>query len=164
MASTTVSGNHLRRLMRQWATGVTLVTALDSQGPHGMTVSSFTSVSLDPALILVSLERGARTHQMVEQTGHFAVVILRDEQRELAERFAGGVDDGDSRFEGVPYELTPGGAPIPSDPLAYLDCQVVEARPAGTHTVFLGLVTGGQATRSGLPLLYYNRDYRRMAG
>jgi len=150
--------------MRQWATGVTLVTATDAHGPHGMTVSSFTSVSLDPPLILVALERGARTHQMVEDVGHFAVVILRAEQRELAERFAGGVDDGGSRFEGVAYDLTAGGAPVPSDPLAYLDCQVVEAHPAGTHTVFLGLVTDGRAARAGSPLLYYNRNYRRLAG
>ena len=160
----TVSGNYLRRLMRQWATGVTLVTAQDSHGPHGMTVSSFTAISLEPPLILVALERGARTHRIVEQVGHFAVVILRAEQRELAERFAGGIDDGDSRFEGVPYDLTPGGAPVPSEPLAYFDCQVVEAHPAGTHTVFLGLVTGGEAARSGLPLLYYNRGYRQLAG
>jgi len=81
----TVSGNHLRRLMRKWATGVTLVTAMDSNGPHGMTVSSFTAISLEPPLILVALERGARTHQMVEQVGRFAVVILRTEQRELAD-------------------------------------------------------------------------------
>jgi len=156
----TVSGNHLRRLMRKWATGVTLVTAMDSNGPHGMTVSSFTAISLEPPLILVALERGARTHQMVEQVGRFAVVILRAEQRELAKRFAGGIDDGDSRFEGVSYSLTLGGAPIPPDPLAYFDCQLLEAHPAGTHTVFLGLVTGGQAARSGSPLVYYNRDYR----
>ena len=160
----TVSGNHLRRLMRKWATGVTLVTAQDSQGPHGMTVSSFTAVSLEPPLILVALERGARTHKMVEQVGRFAVVILRADQRELAERFAGGIDDVDSRFEGVPYSLTPGGAPVPPDPLAYFDCQAVEAHPAGTHTVFLGLVTGGEAARSGFPLLYFNRDYRQLAG
>src|SRR3972149_5639940 len=90
----TVSGNHLRRLMRKWATGVTLVTAMDSNGPHGMTVSSFTAISLEPPLILVALERGARTHQMVEQVGRFAVAILRAEQRELAKRFAGGAGVG----------------------------------------------------------------------
>ena len=160
----TVNSDDLRQWMRQWASGVTLVTAQDAQGPHGMTVSSFSSLSLDPPLIMVSLEQGTRTHQMVREVGRFAVVMLRAEQRELAERFAGGVSDSDRRFEGVPHRPSPEGAPIPDDRLAYLDCQVVEWHPAGTHTIFVGRVTGGEAADSGSPLLYYNRGYRRLAG
>lgn len=160
----TVNSDDLRQWMRQWASGVTLVTAQDAQGPHGMTVSSFSSLSLDPPLIMVSLEQGTRTHQMLREVGRFAVVMLRAEQRELAERFAGGVSDSDRRFEGVPHRPSPGGAPIPEDRLAYLDCEVVESHPAGTHTIFVGRVTGGEAADSGTPLLYYNRGYRRLAG
>jgi flavin reductase (DIM6/NTAB) family NADH-FMN oxidoreductase RutF len=160
----TVSSDDLRQWMRQWASGVTLVTAQDGRGPHGMTVSSFSSLSLDPPLIMVSLEQGARTHQMVRQGGRFAVVMLRAEQQDLAERFAGGVADGDPRFDGVPYRLSPGGAPIPDVRLAYLDCQVVDSYPGGTHTIFIGQVTGGETDDSGAPLLYYNRGYRRLAG
>jgi flavin reductase (DIM6/NTAB) family NADH-FMN oxidoreductase RutF len=159
----TVSSDDLRQWMRQWACGVTLVTALDANGPHGMTVSSFTSLSLDPPLVMVSLEQGARTHQMVRDSGRFAVVMLRADQQELAERFSGGVPDADPRFDGVPYRRSPAGLPIPEARLAYLDCRVTESHPAGTHTVFIGQVTGGEAADGGAPLLYYNRRYRRLA-
>jgi flavin reductase (DIM6/NTAB) family NADH-FMN oxidoreductase RutF len=158
----TVSSDELRQWMRQWASGVTLVTAQDARGPHGMTVSAFASISLDPPLIMVSLEQGARTHQMVRAVGRFAVVMLRADQQELAERFSGGVADVDPRFDGIPFLTSPGGAPIPQPYLAYLDCLVVDTHPAGTHTIFIGQVTGGQAADSGSPLLYFNRRYRRL--
>jgi flavin reductase (DIM6/NTAB) family NADH-FMN oxidoreductase RutF len=160
----TVSSDELRQMMRQWASGVTLVTAQDGRGPHGMTVSAFASLSLDPPLIMVSLEQGARTHQMVRAVGRFAVVMLRADQQDLAERFSGGVADVDPRFDGVAYRLSPAGAPIPEARLAFLDCLVVDSHAAGTHTVFIGQVTGGEAAEAGSPLLYYNRSYRRLQG
>jgi flavin reductase (DIM6/NTAB) family NADH-FMN oxidoreductase RutF len=154
----------LRHLMRQWASGVTLVTASGPGGPHGMTVSSFASLSLEPPLIMVSLEHGSRTHRLVHSAGRFAVVMLRAEQRALAERFAGGIPDDKPRFDGIPYHLSPGGAPIPDNPLAYLDCEVAGSHDAGTHTIFIGRVAGGESAGSGNPLLYHNRGYRRLAG
>jgi len=160
----TVSSDDLRQWMRQWASGVTLVTAHDGRGPHGMTVSSFTSLSLDPPLVMISLEQGARTHQMVREGGRFAVVMLTADQQDLAERFSGGVADSDPRFAGIPYHRSPGGAPIPDLRLAYLDCRVVDSHSAGTHTIFIGQVIGGESADSGAPLLYYNRGYRRIAG
>ena len=159
-----VSSDDLRQWMRQWASGVTLVTAQDAGGPHGMTVSSFTSLSLDPPLIMVSLEQGTRTHQMVLLGGHFAVVILREDQQDLADRFSSGVPDNEPRFDGLPYGRSPGGAPIPDTRLAFLDCQVVDSHPAGTHTIFVGQVTGGESDDAGDPLLYFNRAYRRLPG
>jgi len=159
----TVSSDDLRLWMRRWASGVTLVTAHDGHGPHGMTVSSFTSLSLDPPLVMISLELGSRTHQMVRESGRFAAVMLRADQQDLAERFAGAVPDSEPRFGGVAYARSPGGAPIPLERLAYLDCLVVDTHPAGTHTVFIGQVTGGEAEEAGAPLLYYNRAYRRLA-
>jgi flavin reductase (DIM6/NTAB) family NADH-FMN oxidoreductase RutF len=159
----TVSSDDLRQWMRQWACGVTLVTAQDGRGPHGMTVSSFTSLSLDPPLIMISLEQGARTHQMVLEGGRFAVVMLRADQQDLAERFSGGIPDAEPRFEGVPYRPSGANLPIPETHLAYLDCQVTESHPAGTHTVFIAQVIGGHGGDAGDPLLYYNRRYRRLA-
>lgn len=158
-----IPGDSLRELMRQWATGVTIVTAQDGSGPHGMTVSSFTSVSLDPPLILVSLEQATRTHKMVLEARRFAVVILGVHQQALAERFAGGIPDGLPRFEGLEYDLSPGGSPIPRAALAYLDCRVTEAHPAGTHTIVVGEVTEGHLAAGEPPLLYYDRGYRRLA-
>jgi flavin reductase (DIM6/NTAB) family NADH-FMN oxidoreductase RutF len=158
----TVSSDDLRQWMRQWASGVTLVTAQDGRGPHGMTVSAFASISLDPPLVMVSLEQGTRTHQMVRQGGTFAVVILREDQQDLAERFSSGVPDNEPRFDGLPYHRSPGGAPIPDARLASLDCRLVDSHPAGTHTIFVGQVTGGESANAGAPLLYFNRAYRRL--
>jgi flavin reductase (DIM6/NTAB) family NADH-FMN oxidoreductase RutF len=153
----------LRSVMRRWATGVTLVTAHDGRRPHGMTVSSFTSVSLDPALILVSLETTTETHRMVQESGAFGVSILAEGQEDLAERFSGRVADGDDRFAGVSYKTAATGAPIPEGALAFLDCRVVAAHPAGTHTLFIGQVEAAGFRQDGRPLLYYDRDYRRLA-
>lgn len=162
MKGSSVAQDELRAVMRRWATGVTLVTAHDGRRPHGMTVSSFTSVSLDPPLVLVALERGAVTHRMVEASRAFAVAVLRHDQAELAERFAGRVADTEDRFAGVAHHTAVTGAPIPAGCLAYLDCRLHAAHPAGTHTVFIGevLAVGGGA--AGEPLLYYDRRYRRL--
>jgi flavin reductase (DIM6/NTAB) family NADH-FMN oxidoreductase RutF len=160
----TVDAEELRGVMRQWATGVTLVTAQDGGKPHGMTVSSFTSLSLDPPLVLVSLENSARTHRLVRESGAFGVAILEASQQDLADRFAGRIPDGENRFEGLEYETARTGAPIPRGALAYLDCEVVEIQPAGTHTVFIGRVVASGVRPGGKPLLYYDRNYRRLAG
>jgi flavin reductase (DIM6/NTAB) family NADH-FMN oxidoreductase RutF len=157
-----LSGEELRVLMRNWATGVTLVTARDGRGPHGMTVSSFTSVSLEPPRILVSLERATRTHAMVEESGAFGVVILEEGQVDLAERFAGRIGDGEDRFAGLDHDLTPGGIPIPRVSLAWFECRVAQAFSAGTHTLFIGEVVGGRQEREAHPLVYFQRDYHRL--
>jgi flavin reductase (DIM6/NTAB) family NADH-FMN oxidoreductase RutF len=160
----TVDPEELRGVMRQWATGVTLVTAQDGGTPHGMTVSSFTSLSLDPPLVLVSLENTARTHRMVSESGAFAVSILEASQQDLADRFAGRIPDSEDRFEEVEYETARTGAPVPRGALAFLDCEVVDRQPAGTHTVFIGRVVASGVRPEGKPLLYYDRNYRHLAG
>jgi flavin reductase (DIM6/NTAB) family NADH-FMN oxidoreductase RutF len=159
-----VEADELRRVMRQWATGVTLVTAQDGGKPHGMTVSSFTSLSLDPPLVMISLENMARTHRMVTESGAFAVSILDEAQEDLADRFAGRIPDGEDRFAGVRYETARTGSPLPEGVLAYIDCEVVSSQAAGTHTVFVGRVVASGVRPGGQPLLYYNRNYRRLAG
>lgn len=158
-----VDSGMLRNVMRRWATGVTLVTAHDGRRPHGMMVSSFTSVSLDPPLVLASLENSTHTRRMVEESGAFAVSILAQGPAELAERFAGPVPDGEDRFAGVSYETAATGAPIPAGALATLDGRVVAAHPAGNHTLFVGEVAAAGFRQDGLPLLYCDRDYRRLA-
>lgn len=157
-----VTQDDLRAVMRRWATGVTLVTAQHAGRPHGMTVSSFTSVSLDPPLVLVALERSSVTHRMVEQSEAFAVALLREAQIDLAERFAGRVPDTEDRFAGVAYRTAVTGAPIPDGCLATLDCRRRAAHPAGTHTIFVGEVLAVGGDPGGRPLLYYDRHYRRL--
>jgi flavin reductase (DIM6/NTAB) family NADH-FMN oxidoreductase RutF len=157
-----LSPDQLRTILRRWSTGVTLVTVNDGEKSHGMTVNSFTSVSLAPPLILVSLERGTRTNRMVQETSSFAVAILEQGQRNLAERFAGRIADSDDRFRGVAVFSSSLGHPIPDGCLAYLDAHVRNAYEAGTHTLFIAETTHGATVRDGKPLLYYDRDYRHL--
>jgi flavin reductase (DIM6/NTAB) family NADH-FMN oxidoreductase RutF len=150
--------------MRQWASGVCVVTSSDESRRHGMTVTSFASLALEPPLILVSLENTTRTNSMVRQSGKFAVAILSEEQQELSDIFAGRLSDDDNRFEGIPYFDTKLGCPIPEGSLAYMDCQVESSHPAGTHTIFIGQVEAGEVLKDGPPLLYHNQNYGSLQG
>jgi flavin reductase (DIM6/NTAB) family NADH-FMN oxidoreductase RutF len=153
----------LRLVMRNWATGVTVVTTELDGGRHGMTVSSFTSVSLAPPLVLVSLERVTQTHRLLEQSGFFAVTVLSEDQQAVSDRFAGRQPDGEERFAGLETFTLVSGAPLIRGGLAYFDCRVVSTFSAGTHTVFIGevlVVQGGEHTAA--PLLYHDRDYHQL--
>ncbi len=151
----------LRAVMRRWATGIALVTATGQEGPHGMTVSSFTSVSLDPPTILIALERNSRTHRCVQESGAFAVSILAEDQRELADRFAGRAEVND-RFQDVEHRTASTGAPILSSCLAYLDCRVLASQIVASHTVFVGEVIEAGVGAASPPLVYFDREYRRL--
>ncbi len=157
-----VAPEELRLVMRQWTTGVTVVTARSAGEQHGMTVSSFTSISLDPPLVSISLAHNARAHRLVVSTGRFAVTILSAEQQDLSERFAGRIPDAEDRFEGLNcFELV-SGAPLIPGGLAWLDCRVAAQLEAGNNTVFLGEVLAVKNGPGGSPLLYYDRDYQQL--
>lgn len=154
----------LRTVMRHWTTGVTVLTARDGAQAHGMTVNSFTSVSLDPPLVLVSLERNTRTHAFVERSQAFAVSILGAHQAALSDHFAGRHTETADRLAGLPVDTALTGAPILRDNIGYLDCRVVAAHPAGTHTLFIAEVVAAQSiSDEASPLVYFNRDYRSLA-
>jgi flavin reductase (DIM6/NTAB) family NADH-FMN oxidoreductase RutF len=153
----------LRVAMRQWATGVTVVSVNHEGRQHGMTVSSFTSVSLAPPLVLVSLEQVTNTHWLVEQAGHFGVTILDQDDQEISDRFAGRQTEFADRFSGLETFTMVSNAPLLRVGLAWFDCRVVATYRAGTHTVFIGEVVAVKTGEAGLPLIYYERDYRRLA-
>jgi flavin reductase (DIM6/NTAB) family NADH-FMN oxidoreductase RutF len=159
-----VNPDELRRVMRRWASGVCVVTSSDGDHHHGMTVTSFTSVSLEPPLILVSLENTTRTNAMVRQSGRFAVAILAADQQDLSDQFAGRLPDDDHRFADVPYFESELGSPIPEESLAFLDCKVTTNYEAATHTIFIGQVESSQIMREAAPLLYHDQEYGRLEG
>jgi flavin reductase (DIM6/NTAB) family NADH-FMN oxidoreductase RutF len=154
-----VDPGDLRLSMRLWATGVTIVSTRYREIRHGMTVSAFTSVSLDPPLLLVCLEHGTRTHNLVQQSGVYGVSILGAQQKEISERFAGRQTEYQDRFRGLRIFTLKTGSPLILDGLAGLDCRVASSYEAGSHTIFVGEVVGSQIGEKGQPLIYYDRNY-----
>ncbi len=152
----------LRQAMRHWVAGVTVVTSTHQGFTHGMTVSSFTSISLVPPMILISLERGSRTHALVSASGFFAVTILGSDQTHLSERFAGRQDHDDDRLEGLELDTLISGAPLIQGGLAWFDCRVTAVQEAGTSTVFLAEVMAARSPDGDDPLVYSNRTYFRL--
>jgi flavin reductase (DIM6/NTAB) family NADH-FMN oxidoreductase RutF len=155
-------GPSLRKVMRHWTSGVALVTVLFDNQAHGMTVSSFTSISLEPPLILAALEKSSRTHQLLTESGRFAVAMLAHDQREVADRFAGRISDQGNRFEDIEVRKTAHGIPFPKGSLAVLECDLEDCYHAGTHTIMIGAVKSSLEMRTSTPLVYYNQEYRKL--
>lgn len=153
-------GQSLRIAMRRWASGVTIVTTQHHGRRHGMTVSSFSSVSLQPPVVLVCIDRSTRAHDLILESGRFAACVLRDDQKDLSERFAGRLPGVQDRFEGIELETTPSGLSVPAGCLATMDCKLVATHMPGQSTVFMAEVSSISLGPDGLPLLYYNQDYR----
>lgn len=160
-----VTEKDLRSAMRYWATGVTVVTAAAGVARHGMTVSSFTSLSLNPPLVMVSLEKSTRTHALVMQSNAFGVTVLAEAQESISNRFAGRETEDGDRFENLETFKMTSGSPFLMGGLAFFDCRVVICHDAGTHTVVIGeVVTAdvGEFAEDHTPLLYYNQNYQRL--
>ncbi|MEA4910439.1 MAG: flavin reductase family protein [Chloroflexi bacterium] len=152
-------GEQLRQSMRHWPSGVSVVTsAMDGQR-HGMTVNSFTSISLEPPIVAVTLGHPTRTYRLVHESGVFGVTILSAAQRELSDRFAGrGVNEED-RFEGLDTVTLATGAPFLAGGLAFVDCRVVYNYAMPASTLFIGQVVATRSEPSVEPLIYLNRSY-----
>lgn len=159
---TAISSDQLRLAMRMWATGVTIVTVESRGVRHGMTVSSFTSVSLDPPTVSISLEQNTRTHELINEAGAFGINFLSNQQQSLSERFAGQIGDRMDRFEDLNTWILETGAPFLDGSLAYLDCMVHSMQPFGSNTLIIGSVVAAKTGNGNSPLLYFNRMYRRL--
>lgn len=154
-----------KETLAHWATGVTVVSTLDGERPIGITANSFTSLSLNPPQVLVSVSKRLRTHDAILERGAFAVSILRREQEEVGRRFAGGMAEAGDRFAGLNVQSAETGCPILSDALAWLDCEVAAAYEGADHTHFVGAVvaaSGAQSDDSASPLLYFKRAWRSL--
>jgi flavin reductase (DIM6/NTAB) family NADH-FMN oxidoreductase RutF len=157
-----IDTSEFRRVIGHFATGVTVVTTLRPDGgPCGLTASAVASLSLDPTLLLVCVERAAESHACIEQAGFFAVNVLAEGKGEtLARRFAADAG-GDGKFTGIAFRPEHSGAPVLDEALAWLDCRVRERLPGGDHTIFVGEVVAADAVE-GTPLLYYRGGYGRL--
>jgi flavin reductase (DIM6/NTAB) family NADH-FMN oxidoreductase RutF len=143
----------------RFASGVTVVTTRGSDGAdHGMTASSFCSVSLDPPLVLVCVEKIASMHDSIVACEHFAINVLADSQEQLARRFAVAAGN---RFEGVGFSRGAHSLPILDDVLAWLECRRTITYEGGDHSIIVGAVTAAK-WRDSKPLLYYRGGYAGM--
>ncbi len=153
-----------RRVMGHFVTGVTVVSALDGDQPFGITVNALSSVSLDPPLVMIALDRRRFLTPIVRAAGHYAVNILSEDQQALSDCFAGApVTPGRDRFCGAAWHAGALGLPLLDGAIATLECTVVETFSAGDHDLFIGRVeTLGTDPLHPMPLLYYRRRYLRI--
>ncbi len=150
-----------RQTLGRFASGVTVVTSLETPAKfHGITVNSFTSVSLDPPLVLICIDKKAEAHRILPQSGIFCVNILSELQQSISDRFAGRMPGLNKVFEDIPHHFEATGAPVFDDTLGFVDCRIVNSVDAGDHTIFIGQVErlGWQKQEMG-PLLYFKSNY-----
>jgi flavin reductase (DIM6/NTAB) family NADH-FMN oxidoreductase RutF len=155
-----VSSDVFRRACGRFATGVAIAGAIDANGvPHGLTVNSFASVSLDPPLILICLGHAIAAIDVFRQARYFGLSVLRADQRELSERFAAR---SDNRFESLAWRLGETGVPLLDGALAGIECETRQRITAGDHDIFVGEMVR-VSSGDGEPLIYFASDYRRLA-
>jgi flavin reductase (DIM6/NTAB) family NADH-FMN oxidoreductase RutF len=163
MALISPTTSEFRLALGQFATGVTVVTAERAPGRvHGMTANSFTSVSLEPLLILVCVNQNAQLLPIIERRKRFGVNILKDTQRAISEYFARpDEDESIERQLGIRFRWTKSGIPLLEDALVHLACKLSASHLAGDHTIFLGEVESAEVF-GGEPLLYLRGQYRQV--
>jgi flavin reductase (DIM6/NTAB) family NADH-FMN oxidoreductase RutF len=155
---TPVAPGDFRETLKKFASGVTIITTAHEGEMHGLTASSFASVSVDPPLILVVLNTESRTYSLLKQSNAFNVSILGEEHRNVARAFA---EKGAKPFDSLPHHAADNGAPILDEAIGWLECSVEATFPGGTHEVVLGRVEAS-GSREGRPLVYFERDYRSL--
>jgi flavin reductase (DIM6/NTAB) family NADH-FMN oxidoreductase RutF len=155
-----VSSEEFRRACGRFATGVTVAGVLDREGiPHGLTVSSFTSVSLEPPLILICLGHAVTSIEHFRQARHFGISILREGDRSFSDRFA---RKGQDHFEGVDWQAGETGVPLLACALAVIECAVYRQFTAGDHDILVGEVVR-TCVNDGAPLVYFASRYSTLA-
>jgi 3-hydroxy-9,10-secoandrosta-1,3,5(10)-triene-9,17-dione monooxygenase reductase component len=148
-----------RTVLGHFATGVTIITAMDGTEPVGLAANSFTSLSLDPPLVLFCVAYSSTTWPRIEAAGKFAVNVLGEEHEEVSRRFATrGVD----KFASTAWHTGVSGSPVLDDAIAYVDCRFEAEHPGGDHKIVVGRVLDVDVVDGARPLLFYRGGYRRM--
>jgi len=160
-----LNSSDFRRAMGAFATGVTIIT-VDLEGEvHGMTANAFASVSLDPPMVLVCVDKDTRTHVHLHAKKRFGVNVLGEDQRPISEYYARPDrthQDADTEA-GARFVRTAHGTPMLDGSLAYLECRLHSVEDAGDHTIFIAEVED-VVVRDGAPLLFFRGKYRKVGG
>ena len=154
-----MTSDEFRRACGRFATGVTIATVLDAQGlPHGLTVNSFSSVSLEPPLISICLGHAVTVIEAFRDSKYFGINVLGDDQQVLSDRFA---RKGHDRFDGLEWYRGSHGAPLLPGVLAAIECSQHRRVTAGDHDIFIGEMLTSEVGE-GKPLIYFAGRYRRL--
>jgi flavin reductase (DIM6/NTAB) family NADH-FMN oxidoreductase RutF len=149
------SNDVFKELMRRFAAGVTLVTFNENKKFGGLTVSSFCSLSMDPPLVLICIDRKIVSHDSLEKADTFGVNICNSEQGKLAWDFANSKIDKNELIKSLPHTLTELGTPLLEGCLATMECKITKKYDGGDHTIFIGQVEEGKFDENAKPLVYY---------
>ena len=156
---TGIGKDEFRAALGRFPSGVTIVTTKDASGRlHGITVSAFASVSLEPPMILVCIEKTTGSHYAFHESEFFVVNILAEGQENLSNRFASQIPN---KFEGVDHRLGLGEIPVLAEALVTLECRLAYAHEGGDHTIFVGLIEKSEV-KDGSPLVYWHGNYHRI--
>lgn len=152
-----------RSIIGHFATGVSVITSAAGDELQGMTANAVTSLSLDPVMVLIAVDKTTHTHGVLERGGVFTVNILGEHQEEVARIFAKRGEPEIGSLRGVPFVRGHTGCPILEDCLAFIECRIADVRDGGDHTIFLGEVVREGIVNDVPPLLFYRGQYRRLS-
>ncbi len=159
----TIDAASYREVIGIFASGVTVVTTVVDGRLHGLTANAVTSVSLDPLLLLVCVDKGATACEQMKNSGGFGVSILGQDQEDISNLFAKSSDPEEGSLCGVAYREGASGVALIEGSIATLECELAEVLEGGDHSIFLGRVVAGEILSERPPLLYYRGAYRRLA-
>lgn len=156
-----IDTSQFRAALGQFPTGVAVITAVDGENrPLGITMSSFNSVSIDPPLVLFSLDRRALSLNSMQSASHFAVNVLSKEQRDLSNQFARARND---KWENVEFETSEAGVPLLNGALAHFECKPYAHYDGGDHVIFVGEVVNFACSHHSVPLVFCRGQYAELA-
>jgi flavin reductase (DIM6/NTAB) family NADH-FMN oxidoreductase RutF len=153
-----IDAARFRQVLGHFCTGVTVITAVDDGQPAGLAVGSFSSLSLDPPLVLFCADKGSSTFPKIRAAGVFCVNILADDQEDICRVFAA---KGDDKFAGMGWKKSGTGSPILDGVLAWIDCEVADLVEEGDHFIVVGRVKELEVVHEGGPLLFFRGGYGR---
>jgi len=156
-----IDAKEQRRILGKFATGVTVASTKIGDETWGMTANAVTSLSLDPPLVILCIQKDVQSHAKFKEGGCFALNILSADQQEISDRFA---FKGPKDFSGLDTKTAETGAPILTESLGWVDCRLKEVLPGGDHDIFIGEIVAAEAPDGGQPLLYYGGKYAKLGG
>lgn len=157
--STGVDGPRFRQVLGHFPTGVTVITAAAEDGPAGMCVGSFTSVSLDPPLVAFCADVSSTSYPRIAAAGHYCVNVLAEDQEHVARVFAAS---GEDKFSGLGWRPSAAtGAPVIDGVLAWIDCEITAVHPAGDHWIVIGTALDLEIGHEGGPLVFFRGGFGR---